>query len=249
MRLVTDAIVLHRAEYRDYDRMVTLFSPTMGRVDAVMRGCRRANSALAGAGDLFCAGEYELNYAKERYTVVQCAVKDVFYPLREDLSRLTHASYCLSLADAAALAGQGAEDVFHLLLKALTFLCYADLAPAMLSSAFEMRYMPMMGYLPSTEQCVVCGCPVDGACRFDAELGGVVCLKCPSRAPAMSAGARRIVMRAPKTDYASVPKLAGHANWPEAARLYRPFVAERIARRTKMEPELPEDEEAGANAP
>ena len=40
MLYTTDAIVLRHADYRDYDRMLTLFSPEYGRIDAIARGCR-----------------------------------------------------------------------------------------------------------------------------------------------------------------------------------------------------------------
>ena len=34
-QLVTNAIVVRRADYRENDRMITLFSPTLGRIDAL----------------------------------------------------------------------------------------------------------------------------------------------------------------------------------------------------------------------
>ena len=37
--LTTAALVLRRADYGDYDRMVTLLTPGHGRLDAVARGC------------------------------------------------------------------------------------------------------------------------------------------------------------------------------------------------------------------
>ena len=43
-------LVLRHADYADYDRMVTLFSPEYGRIDAVARGCRRPKSPLAASG-------------------------------------------------------------------------------------------------------------------------------------------------------------------------------------------------------
>ncbi len=240
MQFTTDAIVLRRADYRDYDRMVTLFSPEHGRIDAVARGCRRPKSALMNAAEVFCAGQYSIHEAGGRYSVTQCEIKDSFYDLRFDYDRLVHGMYYLSLADMAALPEQGAPDVFMLLLKALAHLCYSGLPPAMLTACFEMRYMPMMGFRPLMDRCVVCGAPVDGAARFDEELGGVVCSLCPSAAPRISQGARRIILKAPLTDYSVVPKLDGHPDWPEAARLYRPFVERRIERRFRqITPELP----------
>lgn len=240
MQFVTDAIVLRRADYRDYDRMVTLFSPEHGRIDAVARGCRRPKSALMNASEVFCAGQFSLHEAGERYSITQCEIKDSFYDLRFDYDRLIHGMYYLSLADMAALPGQGAPDVFMLLLKALAHLCYSELPAEMLTASFEMRYMPMMGFMPSMDRCVVCGSPVDGPARFDEELGGVVCDRCPSDAPRISQGARRIIYKAPRTDYSVVPKLDGHPDWPEAARLYRPFVERRIERRFRqIVPDLP----------
>ncbi len=240
MQFTTDAIVLRRADYRDYDRMVTLFSPDRGRIDAVARGCRRPKSALMNAAEVFCAGQYSIHESGGRYSITQCEIKDSFYDLRFDYDRLVHGMYYLSLADMAALPEQGAPDVFMLLLKALAHLCYSGLPAQMLTASFEMRYMPLMGFRPSMERCVVCGRGVDGAARFDEALGGVVCDCCPSAAPRISQGARRIIMKAPMTDYSVVPKLDGHPDWPEAARLYRPFVERRIERRFRqVTPELP----------
>lgn len=241
MQFTTDAIVLRRADYRDYDRMLTLFSPEHGRIDAVARGCRRAKSALMNAAEIFSAGQYTLHERGGRYSIIQCEIKDSFFDLRYDYERLVHGMYYLSLADMAALPEQGAPDVFMLLLKALAHLTYSQLPPAMLTAAFEMRYMPLMGFRPSMDRCVICGAEVDGAARFDELLGGVVCDRCPSDAPRISQGARRIIYKAPLTDYNVVPKLDGHPDWPEAARLYRPFVARRIDLRAQKQsiPELP----------
>ena len=240
MLYTTDAIVLRRADYKDYDRMVTLFSPEYGRIDAIARGCRRPKSALVSTSEVFCAGQYTINTVGERQSITQCEIKDSYYDLRFDYERLIHGMYYLSLADSAALPGQAAPEIFFLLLKALAHLCYSTLPPAMLTASFEMRYMPLMGYRPQMDRCVLCGCPVDGAGRFDEERGGVVCAHCKSTAPLMSNGARRIILRAPQTDYSTVPKLDGHPDWPEAARLYRPFVVRRIDRRIHTDwPELP----------
>ena len=245
MHLVTDAILIHRAEYREVDRMITLFSPEHGRIDAVARGCRRGKSPLLAGTEMFVFGEYELSEGGGRYSLARCTVRESFEGIRYDVDRLTHAVYCTSLADAAALPGQPAREIFVLLYKALTHLAYSDLPPALLSSAFEMRYMPLMGYTPVMDRCVLCGAPVDGECRFDAARGGVVCARCPSSAPRLSGGARRIILRAAQTDYNLVPKLDGHPDWPEAARRYRPFVTDRIERRVRILPDLPANSESG----
>ena len=54
------AIVLRYANYRDNDRMLTLFSPTKGRIEALARGCRKPRSPILNASELFALGDFEL---------------------------------------------------------------------------------------------------------------------------------------------------------------------------------------------
>ena len=100
-QITTNAIVLRRADYRENDRMLTLFSPTLGRIDALCRGCRRQKSPLMAASELFCSGEYVLYQARERTTVISCQIADSYYPLRADYERLSHGVYALELCGAA----------------------------------------------------------------------------------------------------------------------------------------------------
>ena len=107
--ITTPGIVLRYANYRDHDRMLTLLSPRLGRVDLLSRGCRRPKSPLMPASELFVSGEFVLFEKNERAVLTSCALQDTFYPLRLDPYRLTCASYMAGLCAAAVQPGQGAE--------------------------------------------------------------------------------------------------------------------------------------------
>ena len=72
-------IVLHTANYREADRMLTLFSPVRGRMEAIARGCRRPKSPLLNAAEIFALGDYELFEKNGRYTVVSASLIETFY--------------------------------------------------------------------------------------------------------------------------------------------------------------------------
>ena len=235
--LNTPALVIRRADYSDYDRMVTLFSPEHGRIDAIARGCRRPKSPLVNAVEPFTSGEFQLYYRRDRYSIDQCQIKESFYELRTDYDRLVHGMYWLKLLDAAVMAEAPAPDLFLITLRALAHLNYSDLPPALLTMAFEMHFMAQLGFAPRMNQCVQCGRSIDGDARFDARLGGAVCLNCSSMAPFISNGARRIMMKLPRTQYDKVSLLDGHPDWPEAAKLFRIYVNRRI-HQEKYAPEL-----------
>lgn len=76
------AIVLRYANYRDYDRMLTLLSPTRGKLEVLSRGCRRPKSPLLNASELFCPGDFQLYTKQERATLVSANLLETFYPLR-----------------------------------------------------------------------------------------------------------------------------------------------------------------------
>lgn len=236
--LSTPALVLRRADYSDYDRMVTLFSPRLGRIDAIARGCRRPKSPLLNACEPFTSGEFQLYQRGERFTLEQCQISESFFELRMDYDRLTHGVYWLKLLEAAVMPDVPMEDLFLITLRALAHLNYSQLPAELLTMAFEMHLMAQLGYAPRVDACMRCGRAIDGDARFDADRGGCVCLNCPSGAPFITNGARRILLKLPRTRYDQVKLLDGHPDWPEAARLFRRYVETRVSAGT-FAPPLP----------
>lgn len=237
--LVTDALVLRRSDYRDYDRMVTLLSPTMGRVEAIVRGCRRPRSPLMNAAEPFCAGEYTLLPAKGRLSVTGCAIRESFYELRADYDKLVHGAYYLHLLSLAALPDTPSRELFDLGLQALAHVSYGDLPPELVTAMFEMHYMALMGQSPRVDECVRCGRPMAGENgAFNEALGGAVCSACARGASPLSEGARRILLKAPRARFQTVSQLVDRAEWPEAAAHIRRFVSYRVEQFPRQLPEL-----------
>ena len=178
----TNAIVLRHANFKDYDRMLTLFSPTLGRVDAVARGCRKQHSALGSATELFCVGEYQFYQNRDRYTLTGAAVRESYYPLRNDYDRLVYAMYILSVCDAVMLPEQAHETLFVQLLNVLARLSYGARlqSPEVLTTAFLLQLAEDQGYRPQLDICVQCGKPLpdNEIFRFDNQAGGMLCKQC-----------------------------------------------------------------------
>ncbi len=226
--LNVDALVLRHADYSEYDRMVTLFTPDYGRIDAIARGCRKPKSPLINSVEPFTSGEYQLYANRERYTIEQCQIKESFYDLRTDYDRLVHGVYWLKLLECTIMPEEANPKLFMTSLRALAHLNYSDLPPELLTMAFEMHLMACLGYAPRMDGCMQCGKPIDSDARFDAALGGAVCLNCPSAAPKVKNMARRIMMKVPRTRYDQVALLVDHPEWKDAARLYRNYINHRL---------------------
>lgn len=173
-------IVLLNQNYRDNDRMLTLLSPHMGRVDVLARGCRRPKSLLLPASELFATGEFLLYANKDRYTLTSCTIHDSFYPIRLDYETLNFGVFFLNLAQAAAHPNEPCEAIFTLLLHALNHLTYRKSDLHATSTAFMLHYIIALGYKPRLKHCVSC---LKTACHdahvfFDVRQGGIICESC-----------------------------------------------------------------------
>ena len=180
--IVTQAIVLRHADYREHDRMLTLLSPSMGRVEAVCRGCKRPQSPLLAASEWFALGEYVLYAGKGRMNVSSCNVTESFFPLRTDYEHLKYATYILSVAEAAAQPGEKAVELFTLLARSLSRLAYTDKNAPAVAAAFLLHFSAISGYRPRLSHCVNCGRRLeDEEIRLmDIEEGGLLCADCQS---------------------------------------------------------------------
>lgn len=212
------AIVLRYADYRESDRMVTLFSPSRGRVDALLRGCRKTKSHNLNAGELFALGDYMLVETGGRATVTTVHLIETFYPLREDYDRLTVGTYLLSLCEAVIEPEQPDQELFMLLLHTLSRLTFSDQEWRPLLAGFLLHFAVSEGFCPRLNDCVFCGktLPEEGPFFFDAEAGGLCCADCRSRR-------EQEPLAAAQVRWMRMALRSGSASWVNTPEMYAPF--------------------------
>ena len=174
------AIVLRHVNYRDNDRIVTLFSPSRGRIDAVIRNCRKPKSHNLNAGELFSLGDYMLAETGGRATVTSVHLIETFYPLRQDYDRLTCGTYLLSLTEAVIEPEQERQELFMLLLHTLSRLSFSDQPWRPLLAGFLLHFAACEGFRPRLNHCVFCGRRMEeeGPFFFASQEGGLCCGEC-----------------------------------------------------------------------
>ena len=235
------AIVLRHVNYRDNDRMVTLLSPTRGRIDAIIRGCRKPKSHNLNSGELFALGDYMMHENGGHITVTSVRLIETFYPLRNDYDRLTCGIYLLNLTEAAAEPEQPEQELFMLLLHTLSRLTFSDQEWKPLLAGFLLHFSACQGFKPRLNHCVFCGKRLaeDEPVFFDSEEGGAVCEACRRRKDQTLLSAEQLRWMRMALETGS----AGWVNTQEAAApfiLLRRYVEQRLGRRIRSAAMLPE---------
>jgi len=174
----TEAIVLRQRKLGEADKIVTLFSPNKGKLDAVAKGVRRTKSRLAGHVEPLTHGAYLLAEGRELDVVTQAETLESYAGLRDDLDRLSRGLYCAELVDRLLPERAEAWPVFRLLTQTLERLestPQVDLAVRY----FEARLLDDLGYRPRLEACAVCDKRLEPVTNFwSAAKGGVVGPEC-----------------------------------------------------------------------
>lgn len=181
MEIKTDAIVLRATEYKDADKILTLFTPFNGKITAGIRGVKKSGAKLAFAAQPFAFCEYVLTQKNGRYTVVSAYLYDGFFPLRTDIVRFYAACAVCEICDALCMEGDENENLFVAAAQALRSLSYAKESCGESLCAFLLTALFEAGYMIDLDGCGVCGNGEIGAdtrCFFDFTSGRFLCANC-----------------------------------------------------------------------
>ena len=178
---IVNAIVLRAVNYRDFDRMLTLFSREAGKISAGARGAHRQKSQLSAASTQFCTGEYVLDEKNGKYTVRTCMLDEAYYPLREDAQRFAYAAALTQVCEEIVQPNEPQTELYDTLLRALAYLAYDhDHEAENIVLPFLMRAMVLSGHGAMLTRCATCGGRIEDA-RFDEMAGGVICARHANR--------------------------------------------------------------------
>jgi DNA repair protein RecO (recombination protein O) len=174
----TEAVVLRRQDIGEADRLLTLYTPTMGKLHAIAKGVRKLASRKAGHLELFVHSMLLVARGQSLDIVTQAETLHPFRALRDDLERITYAHYAVELLDRFTSEGQENRAVFDLLVDMLQRLC--ETSDLLLTSRFyELRLLALEGYQPQLFRCVSCGDLLQPVTNyFHPDLGGVLCPRC-----------------------------------------------------------------------
>ena len=146
--IFTDSgIILFRQEFREADRMVSLYTREHGRLNARLPGVLRAAGKLKAVSEPFACADYRF-YVRRGGTVATITggkINSIFPHIRQDLKCTTLAMHFCELIQRLTPLHQPSEAKYELLLAALTELELGEINSAF-AAAFTLRLMTLAGF-------------------------------------------------------------------------------------------------------
>ncbi len=177
-----EAVILHYRNFKEADRILTLFAPDLGKLDALARGVRKTKSHKVGHVEPFMHVALVLRRSRWLPEVSEVQIRTAFPQCRTSLEAITYASYICELTDALT---QPEDDtavnasLFHLLHNTLQYLNQEPSRGARLLRWFDLKILALTGFQPELFHCVHCGTPATPeATAFSCGEGGILCPNC-----------------------------------------------------------------------
>ena len=146
MEIKTEAIVLQAIDYKDNDKLLTLFSPTLGKITAGIRGVKKPKAKLSFSAQPFCFAEYILAEKGGRYTVTNAYLHESFFEIRSDITRFYAACAAAEICRELATENEKHEALFIGFIECLKSLCLAGEDEAETLIAFALLALHESGY-------------------------------------------------------------------------------------------------------
>lgn len=152
----TSGIIISESNLGDYDKMLTMLTPGLGKISCVAKGARRQRSALLAGTQLFCFGKYMMYKGANTYNINSCDTIEVFYNLRTDLDKLNSAIEITKIVRDVTDENENCYKILQMLLNTLYTLSEKDKNIDLVISTFKIKLLCFLGFSPMITECVNC---------------------------------------------------------------------------------------------
>jgi len=174
----TEAIIIKKIKLGEADRILSLYTPHLGKIRVVAKGVRRPRSKMAGHLELLTHSLVSLARGRNLDTVIGSQTINSFLPLKSNLQLASQALYAVELVDLFTADNDENYPLFQLLIETMHNLCQGNNNELTLRY-FELHLLNLVGYRPQLGQCVSCHSPLKAITNsFSPSAGGVLCPNC-----------------------------------------------------------------------
>lgn len=166
-------IVIKANEYKDNDKMLSIFTREYGKIDVCAKGCKKPSSSLFAISGLFTYGNFQIYNKNERFTLMQGEIIHSFYDLSLDIEKFGVAQFMADIS--AMIAFDEQKALFSLFIYLLNYMEKDELTSRQALLIFCLKACDIFGVRPNLIGCGSCGKPAD---KFHIEHGGIFCSDC-----------------------------------------------------------------------
>lgn len=173
----TKGIVLMENNLGDYDKMITILTPGLGKIGCAAKGARRPKSLLMAGSQFLCFADYTLYKGNDSYNLNSCETIEFFYNIRTDLDKYKYAVHITKIILDVTNENENCYKTLQLFLNTLYTIAETDKNLDLTLAIFKLRLMCILGFKPMVDKCSNCGIDQDFK-YFSLRENGLKCSSC-----------------------------------------------------------------------
>ena len=187
--LSSEAIVLRSKDYKENDKIVSIYTVKNGKMRALVKGVKKNTSKLRSAVQPFCVTNLTFALSKGIPVVINGENSRSFDKAKDDYLRTSYASMLCELVDKVMPENEVDEGVYEILKAALAAI--GENNPWSGANSGILRLLSHLGYGAEYKTCAFCGKSLNMAEVYYSR-DGLACLECAK----MEGNCRKLSMEA-----------------------------------------------------
>ena len=184
MTYLTSGIILQSTPFREYDKLVSIYTHEYGKIVALARGTLKIKSKLCGHIEPLVHSSFMIAKGRTFDIVAQSSAEQVFPGIRRNFLKTITANIALEAVNACTQEGLEDGMIFDHLRAFLAVLEHTDFIENGLAletaSAFLFRLLKLLGHGPEIQKCAQCKCAAEDhlLSAFDFAHSWLWCHRC-----------------------------------------------------------------------
>lgn len=175
-------IVIKSSDYKDSDKIVTIFSANLGIIKARARGVKKSGAKLSFAVQPFAFCEFMLVARGGFYTIINASSIDQFFDLTADFDKYIFCLSCLEVCEKTIKENDLNQEMFLLLLNLLKRVCYSNVSTMIIFIKFMLESLKFLGFSMSINNCACCSNEISSKfLAYSYDYNGMICSKCANK--------------------------------------------------------------------
>jgi len=178
----TEGIILKHKDFREADRVITIYSKDYGKIEAITKGSRKIKSKLAGSLEPFCLVNLNIVKGRNFNTVISSEIIKNYRNIKNNFEKIVLANYFTEIIDSLTKVHHHDPKLFNFINSIFEIL---DSENKMVGRKifiiwfFIWRFLSLLGYKPELRQCLKCRKNIKPNNNFFSfDQGGVICSSC-----------------------------------------------------------------------
>lgn len=174
----TKGVVIDAIDYKEYDKIITIFTLELGVIKAVVKGVKRPTAKMRFAGQILCFGEFILSKRGDMYTVITLDLVESFFEIAYNYEKFLLSVDFIKIVKFVNKYNPDSSELFVVFVAILNVLLKTQTDNNVVYIKFLIETLKALGYEHEYKICEKCRKPHEEYAYIDKFSGAIVCRDC-----------------------------------------------------------------------